>query len=699
MNDTHDEFVPKRVIKRGGPGWLLYPVIAVGLAAAAAGLWYLLAPQSMARLHGRLVNEPLEVRSLILTVDRQAVEVPAGGTAEIHPRRNFAVSGLNTNRWLNYDLTLTSPDFNIVAVVDGASASPKDLLGEKAIEEQPREMRIEVLDREQPVAVFTISSRFSVPDYVAKGDAAADPATRAGHYRKALDLESDSAPLRDKLVDALADSGQSDQAAALLESELLRLEPDQKMLERLLELYTGLNQPQQQINTLTRLIELAGRQDRPYLDLMRRLAETYRQNGRPDQAAEVFEEMLKLAPRERAPEILGELLAIYRDSRRTEPEIDTLKRLLEVSPPEQGAAIWGEIVRLYEESEDEEGRLDAWRSLAEILPDGQDKINAYKIIARLHTRADQYDEAVAAYKAALKMAPKDENTLLNLARLSAAKGDRTNYHSYLAKVLEISPDDLERRRELADAYLEDELNPKARAEYLELLKRTPEDQTVRLILVGLLEKMNDKKGLAEQYAELAARNPDDAVIAYNYGAVLFDTGQWNKAIEVFKDLSARDPGDVAVRGYLLAAYQKTSRTKDMLDEAMALYRLDPSQSVYRTLMLNTHENAKDWAKFEEVALESAKLRPEDPESWQLLHKAQTQLKKEPEAARSLWKIAETSGDKPAAWLQAASAFAKLGRNDEAIEAYQKVLDLDPKNERAAKALLDLKLKSTAKSKS
>ena len=701
MDQMQDEFTPDRVIKRSaGPSWFLYPIVVVALLALGFGLWYLLAPQSLARLHGRLTNEALEVHSLTLTVERQPLEVSAGGTVEIHPNQNFTISGLDTNRWLNYDLILASPDFNIAAVVGGAAASPKSLLGEKAFEDHPRELRIEVRDGDQTAAVFKIVSRFSVLDFTAKGDAARDPAVRAENYQRALRLEPDSIPLRNKLVAALVESGQGDRAAAFLEAELQRLGPDQAMLDRLLELYTGLGLPRQQIDTLARLIELAAKQDRSYLDLMRQMADTYNQNGWPDQAAEVFEEMLKQAPREQTTEILGDLLVIYRNNGHTDHEINTLKRLLEVSPPEQGAAIWNEIVRLYEKKPgDEEGRLEAWQSLAKILPPGQDKINAYKFIARLQTLAQNYDEAVEAYQAALKMAPKDENTLLNLARISAVKGDRTNYHAYLAKLLEVTPNDIERRRELADAYREDGLNPKARTEYLELLKRTPEDQTVRLILVDLLGKMDDKKGLTEQYAELSARNPYDAVIAYNYGALLYETGQWKPAIEVFKKLSARDPKDSAVREFLLAAYQKTNQTKEMLDEALELYRLDPSKTVYRTLMLNTYENAKDWARFEAVALEASKLSPDDPEAWRQLHKAQTALNKKQDAAQSLWKIAETSKDKPTPWLQAAAAFASLGKNERAVEAYQKVLSLDPKNKRAAEALLDLKLKSTAKPKS
>ncbi|MDR2946058.1 MAG: tetratricopeptide repeat protein [Candidatus Adiutrix sp.] len=643
MDHLQDEQGPRRVIKKGpGPGWFLYPLIAAFLLAAAAGLWHLAAPQSFARVQGRLFGDPLEVRGLSLTVDRQTVTIPAGGSVDIHPGQNFTVSGLDTNRRLNYDLSLASPDFNINAVVGGATASPRQLLGDKAFEGPPRGLRIEVRDGAQAVALFHIQSHYSALDFAAQGAAAADAATRAESFRRALALDPDSESLRDKLLAALNESGQKHGAIELLEAELGRLGPDEDLLERLLPLYTEMNQPREAIRTLGRLIELAAGQGRPYLDLMRRMADIYQQNGWAEQAAEIFEEMLKQAPQEQVPEILGGLLALYREQGRPDREIDTLKRLLAVSPPEASAALWKEITALYEESEDEAGRVEAWKSLAAILPDGQDKLNAYKMLAHFHRQAGRNAEALEAYRAALKLGPKDGNILLNLARLSFTLGDRDGYRDYLARGMALSPDDLELRRELADAYREDGLNAKARAEYLELLKRAPEDQAARLLLVDVLEEMDDKKGLAAHYAELAKQNPDDAAIAYNYGAALYESKQFKAAIEVFKKLLAHDPTDSAVREYLLAAYQQTKQTEAMLNEALELYRLDPSKTVYRALMLNTYENAGNWNGFEAAALEAAELSPGDIEAWRALLKAQTQLKKTTEAAETQRKIEELS---------------------------------------------------------
>ena len=110
-------------------------------------------------------------------------------------------------------------------------------------------------------------------------------------------------------------------------------------------------------------------------------------------------------------------------------------------------------------------------------------------------------------------------------------------------------------------------------------------------------------------------------------------------------------------------------------------------------MLNTCEIAKDWEGYTNTAAEIARLQPDDPEIWQLLASAQTKLKKNQDAARSLYKAAEAAKDKTSLWLRAADALNSAKLADEARQAYKKVQQLDPKNDRAAKALLQLELSS------
>ena len=698
MDLENNELAPTRVIKNGaGPAWLLYLAIFIFAAVLGAGLWYLLAPESLARLAGRWSSAPLTIQSLSVTIDRQTIELPPNGTIEVHPGQKFHLAGLNSSRWLNYDLILTSPDFDVTLVTDDVAASPKTLLPNETFE-RPRELRLEVKDGEETVAVFTILSRFTALDFSARGDAAEDPAEKADNYQKALALDPGSTVVRDKLVAALVAADQKERAAELLEEELARLGPDETLLTRLLTLYTDLRQVPKQAEVLKRLIELADSRGRSSIPYKQSLAGVFKESGWPAQAAEIYEALLDGAPPAQVSAYLRELVALYRESRQTDLEISTLKKLLEVSPPDQATGIWSEIVTLYENSTgDGEGRLAAWRALADLLPEGRNKVNAHKMIARLLVSEEKYDEARAAYQAALKLAPDDLNILLNLARLSAASGDRAAYLRHLTKAVELAPKNLEYRKELAEALREDGQNAKAKVQYQALLDQAPDDLETRLIFIEFLEKTGDNNGLIKQYGELMERHPQDKVIAYNYGALQFEKKDWNKAIEAFKKVLEIDPADVEARNYLLVAYQRKGQRKEILEQALALYQRDPSQAVYRTLMFNTQENAKDWEGFAQVAREVTKAEPDSPYGWQQLARAQTQLNKKEDAAESLWKVAERTKEKQVeAWMRAAQALAAAKKPDRAYEAYKKVVEIEPANERASKAIMEYDLERAKK---
>jgi cytochrome c-type biogenesis protein CcmH/NrfG len=127
----------------------------------------------------------------------------------------------------------------------------------------------------------------------------------------------------------------------------------------------------------------------------------------------------------------------------------------------------------------------------------------------------------------------------------------------------------------------------------------------------------------------------------------------------------------------------------MLAEALELYRREP-KPIYRALLLNTYENKQDWENFTSTAEEGARLQPDDPESWQLLAKGQGRLKKNKEAAQSLWRAAETAGRRVDLWLAAGAAFSGLGQTGPSRQAYEKALQLDPDNKPALQALSRLK---------
>lgn len=690
-----DNIGPSRVLGNSGPAWAIYVLvffIAIGLGG---GLWYVLAPESMARTFGSLNKDPLNIESLSLTLDRRVVEIPPNGAIEVHPAQTFGIAGLNSNRWQNYDLRLTSQDIDISAITDDSTSTVRDLLPGESFE-NTREIHITVFDGDEEAADFRILSRYSALDFMARGDAADNnPEAQARYYQKAYQLEPDSGLIRDKLTAALAELGKTKgvQAASIYETLLSQDGPDEQMMSRLAEVYESENKNERLIPLLGQLIEHVeanGGSSRPY---RQRLAEAEARAGRLQEAAAVYEKLLVGATTSDKVAILRRLADIYRQGRDSEHEIGALQRLVEIAPPEQVPEILTDIAILYEDSGDSEERLTAWKTLAEKLPDGEPKASVYKIIGMTLAKENKYGQARDFYQAALKIQPKDTNALMNLARLALLENNDKDYIANLSKAVDLDPENQEYRRELAGALAAAKQNAKAKEQYQWLLERAPDDQNLRLTYIGFLDKLDkaeDKKALIQQYQALAERNADNKVIPYNIGDLHFQLREWDKAIESFQKVLKMDPEDLEAREYLLATYQRKNQRADILREALEIYKRNPSKTDYRTLMLNTNENAKDWEGFAKVAKAITEVEPENAYGWEQLHKAQTQLKQSEAAAESLWQVAARTKDKPAgAWLKAAEAFARLKQKDKAVKAYQKVQEIDPENKQAAKGLADL----------
>ncbi|UQZ89508.1 hypothetical protein C4J81_09955 [Deltaproteobacteria bacterium Smac51] len=678
--------------KTGTP-WLLYLTIAAVIVALGFGVWYVAAPESLARVHGRFLGPDLQIHSLAVNVDRRLMEIAPNGSIEVHPRQNFTIQGLNTNRWRNYDLRLYSPDFDIAHITGGASSTPLALLGEEALESAGR-LRIEAKDGATVRAVFEITSHYTAVDLAAMGDAAPEPARKAALYQKAFDLDSSSKTLREKLIDALVEAERKPEAALMLEDGLKSDGPNQQVLSRLLNLYTEIGENEKSIDTLNRLIELARKERRDPSSFQTQLAALYRKMNRGGDAAAVYENMISEAADDGTKAtLLEEMRSMYREEGRSDQEISTLKRLLEVAPENRAAGIWAEIITLYERLGDIPGQHQSWLALAELLPDGPNKANAYKRAAYLLAGAESYGEAAKAYEAALVLDPEDINIHLNLGRLALAQNDRAAYRSHLEKALALDSGRDDLRRELAEALYDDGLKTEAEHEYDLLLEKDSNDQTSRLRLIGILEDSGGREErLRDEYAKLVAAQPANKVAAYNLAVLCFRGELWDEAIAAFKNVLELDPEDLDARGYLLSAYEKKGDTENMLGEALEIYRRDPSRNDYRELLINSYENAANWTKLSAVAEEIVRLEPKDVEGWRLLSRVQARLAKPVESARSLYKAAEAAGTNKEYWFAAAEALSVQNQLGEAKEAYQKILALEPENKRAAEALLEISLR-------
>ncbi|MDR1578363.1 MAG: tetratricopeptide repeat protein [Deltaproteobacteria bacterium] len=704
----------------GWPLWLWAVGFLVGLGLFFL-VWYLISPDSIARIYGRTLGPPLRVSFLEMAVGSETVRIPAGGTLDVNPHQRLSIIRLGTNRWRNYDLLYFSPDFDINAVIRDRS-SLLDLLGREAFL-VPKTVTVEAREGDRLVASFALKAAFSAQDWGRMAQESVEIEPKIVYYRKALEQAPQSAAWRAGLRQALEKAGRLEELIVLLEGDLLRLQDSKssdnknqfdqnqaynaqtEILGKLLGFYRERQDGVKEIQTMERLLTLAEKtgQKARAQSLKAALANA-RKSQEPLKAVDLYEDLYLAAEGEKRRPYLVELLALYRNLGLAKKEESVYERLLPLASKEELAGLWGEILRLREKRADLPGQMAAWEALAGLLPPGESKANAYKRLGFLKYETKDLVASEKAYLLAIEHGEDDGAVYLNLARLALAKKDRAAYRGYLAQALKHLREP-QIRLELAQALTDDGLKIDAAPhwEALATLKGTEKElNRIRLLAQNqLINLRRPPEGqMSPEFERLLYNYSKESVEFYNLGVAHFQGKNWEAAIKAFLKALELDHNkhlEADARGYLLALYKETGQTKEMLAQANWIYPADPKRQEIRDLIADQMERDQDWAGLAKLALDWTGS-DDDAANWRILSLAQRKLGRDKEAALSLLKVAQRDF-KATSWLQAAQALTKTGAKSQAKAAYERVLDLEPDNQEAEEALVKMALESLGSVKS
>lgn len=436
---------------------------------------------------------------------------------------------------------------------------------------------------------------------------------------------------------------------------------------------------------------------------------------RPAEAIEAYEKAVELAPKAAHFSSLGDVLAAVDqpdEARRA------YQQAIELDPhypwPYHGLA------DLYSEEENYEAAASAYRQALERHPRPVDQAAAWDSLGNALTALEQYPEAIEAYRQALKLTPTDAVPWYSLGTVLAALNRPDEAIEPFRRAIELEPayawsyhqlglifeqrgeyspamvlfqqaaerhaDDAGRAvswNSLGDVYSALDRATEAIEAYRRAIKLNTDFPAPWSSLGREYSGQSRHHEAVNAYRQVVSLTPAEAPAWYSLGNALSALGRYDEAIEAFREAINLAPDLAWPYNNLGYIFQKLGRPQ----KAIPLYR----QAIDRHP--NGHGKAISWDNLGNAcrvlnnldeAIEAyqaaARLDPEYP--WPYHNLAQTYSGGgRYEAALPLYRQAIERHadplDQAASWSSLGDAYRALDRLEEAIDAYQQVIELNP----------------------
>jgi tetratricopeptide (TPR) repeat protein len=451
--------------------------------------------------------------------------------------------------------------------------------------------------------------------------------------------------------------------------------------------------PQKRINFL----QTAYKEEKGNFQIKMRLADEYLAQKRWEEGAHIIESILKEKEDMPAPIISGKVrlnlmkkvLDAYEHLHYYNKAVATLKKVLINSPEDLDLRL--RLAELLEKK----GRLkEAVEQYTIILPQltRNEKIVYMKNIGYLLFQTSQKNKALQWYLKAAKYDKKDPNLYYNIGSIYDDLGKPKLAEEYLRLALELKKDDIEGRLRLGQSLFNKNKLTEAKRYVNEILKKNPHDLEALILLANIAEKEGDKEALRNIYKQIVSHDPKNRIILFNLGVLETEQGNLQKGLHYFERLVTVDPKDAQAREALFDIYQRQKRNDLAFNQAVQLIKFFPKKIAYYSYIFN-HLTALD--EFEQLAhymIQGVAENPKNFELRQYLILVYLKLKKNELAVKEIKEALKLRPNNTNLLHQLAKIHEGTGNLDLALQAYKKILDISPDDEKAWKAYLKLRLK-------
>jgi cellulose synthase operon protein C len=423
-------------------------------------------------------------------------------------------------------------------------------------------------------------------------------------------------------------------------------------------------------STLGKLYEETGAQDKAItalkkavskaaweLDTQRRLIQLLENSGRDDEALAQYEAVVRAAPGEARFQL--DLAERYWRRGNEKKALDTLVRLLGRFPADAG--VISAIADLYQRWGKEELAIAEYERLAKLEPDDP---------SHIVTLGEQYWQKGDKARA--------ETTWKKLANSGKA--------SSIAKLAEVMAEhgkDQEALAHFAKAIKMDEKNPdfyKGRARVYESKKNYAEalaDWEKVLALLGTKP--------ADRLARRESRRSYVATLVRAIGKENAKKAEWDGKFAA---------GDIEAGYYLVEYYGKKPKKGEPIATLEILRKKVPDDHELLGELVKQYRKERRFGEAVGLLLELAKLAPSrEREVYGQIAEIKTEERKDDEAEKYQKMAVAKSPRDPSGYERMGERYVEMQRFADAIAAYEKVLELDVRNTKAAFALAQLHIQS------
>jgi len=337
------------------------------------------------------------------------------------------------------------------------------------------------------------------------------------------------------------------------------------------------------------------------------------------------------------------------------------------------------------------------RVLTSAIKSGEADANTYTTLGMIYHKSGQYSKALEMYQKAMQLDPQNIEILSAVAECQENTGALNDAIISYEQVIMMNSNVTVELKKLGNLYLKTGRNEQAINIYKKYLEKVPTDQEVAKN-VGLALNKNNQHQEAVKYFDLVKNvSPNDVNYLLACGESYYLTGNNKRCQEIYEGLRTIKPPIANIKKVLkilAESYEKDNNIQkavDIYSEYVLLPGPKDPDIAYKAGFLQEKVNLQ---KAQKIYEENVKNFPNDYRNMLRLGiiyaKDKTTLAKSAQILKRASTIADTI---PAMWLEMAQVYNKLGNEKEELNAYKKLITLDPQNLEANKRLGTILMKS------